>query len=50
MENDGKLQKMEVDYASTVDEKLPECEKLAKVYIKDVNVFCGPFKSSFYIT
>ncbi|XP_050393713.1 26S proteasome non-ATPase regulatory subunit 12 [Patella vulgata] len=27
---DGKLQKMEVDYSSTVDEKLPKCEKLAK--------------------
>ena len=26
-----KLQKMEVDYSSTVDEKLPKCEKLAKV-------------------
>jgi len=24
-------QKMEVDYSSTVDEKLPKCEKLAKV-------------------
>ncbi|ESP03883.1 hypothetical protein LOTGIDRAFT_212047 [Lottia gigantea] len=27
---DGKLQKMDVDYSSTVDEKLPKCEKLAK--------------------
>ena len=25
--------KMEVDYSSTVDEKIPECEKLAKVRI-----------------
>ena len=28
---DEKQQKMEVDYSSTVDEKLPKCEKLAKV-------------------
>ncbi|XP_022313454.1 26S proteasome non-ATPase regulatory subunit 12-like [Crassostrea virginica] len=27
---DEKQQKMEVDYSSTVDEKLPKCEKLAK--------------------
>ena len=31
MADDGKLVKMEVDYSSTVDEKVPECEKLAKV-------------------
>ena len=31
MADEGKLQKMEVDYTSTVDEKLPEVEKLAKV-------------------
>jgi hypothetical protein len=30
---DEKQQKMEVDYSSTVDEKLPKCEKLAKVCI-----------------
>lgn len=29
--NDGRIQKMEVDYSSTVDEKVPQCEKLAKV-------------------
>lgn len=29
---DEKQQKMEVDYSSTVDEKLPKCEKLAKVH------------------
>ena len=32
---DGKLQKMEVDYSSTVDEKIPECEKLSKVTFID---------------
>jgi 26S proteasome regulatory subunit N5 len=26
----GRIVKMEVDYASTCDEKIPECEKLAK--------------------
>ncbi len=31
MGDDGRLQKMEVDYSSTCDEKIPECEKLAKV-------------------
>ena len=28
----GKLVKMEVDYSGTVTEKLPVCEKLAKVF------------------
>ena len=28
--NDGRLQKMEMDYSTTVDERLPICEKLAK--------------------
>ena len=28
---DTQPQKMEIDYSSTVDEKLPKCEKLAKV-------------------
>ncbi|XP_041363009.1 26S proteasome non-ATPase regulatory subunit 12-like [Gigantopelta aegis] len=27
---EGRLQRMDVDYSSTVDEKLPKCEKLAK--------------------
>ncbi|XP_071107256.1 26S proteasome non-ATPase regulatory subunit 12-like [Haliotis cracherodii] len=27
---EGRIQKMEVDYSSTVDEKLPKCEKLVK--------------------
>ena len=31
MADEGKLEKMEVAYGSTVDEKIPECEKLAKV-------------------
>jgi hypothetical protein len=30
----GRLLKMEVDYSSTVDQKIPICEKLAKVWIK----------------
>lgn len=29
--SDGKIVKMEIDYSSTVDQRLPECEKLAKV-------------------
>ncbi|GAB1600228.1 26S proteasome non-ATPase regulatory subunit 12-like [Argonauta hians] len=28
--SDGRVQKMEVDYSSTVDEKIPKCEKMAK--------------------
>jgi hypothetical protein len=35
MENTGttteQSKKMEVDYSATVDEKIPKCEKLAKV-------------------
>ena len=29
---DGRLQKMEVDYSTTVDEKIPQCEQLTKVW------------------
>ena len=29
-----KVQKMEVDYSTTVDAKIPECEALAKVLLK----------------
>lgn len=29
--NEDRVQKMEVDYSSTVEEKLPKCEKIAKV-------------------
>lgn len=29
--SDGKIVKMDVDYSSTVDQRLPECEKMAKV-------------------
>lgn len=29
--SDGKIVKMEVDYSSTVDQRVPECEKMAKV-------------------
>lgn len=28
---DGRIVKMEVDYSATVDQRLPECEQLAKV-------------------
>uniref|UniRef100_A0A8C5NAX7 PCI domain-containing protein n=1 Tax=Gouania willdenowi TaxID=441366 RepID=A0A8C5NAX7_GOUWI len=28
--SDGKIVKMEVDYSATVDQRLPECEKMAK--------------------
>ena len=31
MADDGRLKKMEVDYSSTVDDKIPEADKLAKV-------------------
>jgi len=31
MSGEGKLERMEVDYSSTVDEKIPECAQLAKV-------------------
>lgn len=30
--SEDRVQKMEVDYSSTVDEKVPKCEKLAKVH------------------
>lgn len=33
----GKLIKMEVDYSSTVDEKIPICEKLAEVILDIFN-------------
>lgn len=29
--SDGKVVKMEVDYSATVDQRLPECEKMVKV-------------------
>lgn len=29
--SDGKIVKMEIDYSATVDQRLPECEKMAKV-------------------
>lgn len=28
---DGRIVKMEVDYSATVDQRLPECERLAQV-------------------
>jgi len=33
MADEGRLQRMEVDYASAVDEKLVDTEKLAKVEV-----------------
>ena len=30
---DGRIQKMEVDYSTTVDEKIPKCEQLTKVLL-----------------
>ena len=41
MANEGKLEQMDVDYSSTVDEKIPECEKLAKVnlFFNIIDVF-----------
>jgi len=29
---EDRVQKMEVDYSSAIEEKIPKCEKLAKVY------------------
>lgn len=29
--SDGKIVKMEIDYSATVDQRLPECDKMAKV-------------------
>lgn len=29
--SDGKIVKMEIDYSATVDQRIPECEKMAKV-------------------
>ncbi len=34
MSGDGRLEKMEVDYSTTCDEKIPECETLAKVSLQ----------------
>ena len=31
MVNEGKLEHMDIDYSSTVDETIPKCEQLAKV-------------------
>lgn len=37
--DNGKIVKMEVDYSSTVTEKLPVCEKLAKVWANALKCF-----------
>ena len=34
---DGRIQKMEVDYSSTADEKIPQAENLAKVMLKIIS-------------
>lgn len=39
--NDGRIQKMEVDYTASVDEKIPQCEALAKVYCYKITFFCN---------
>ena len=41
MAHEGKLVVMDVDYSSTVDEKVAECEKLAKV--------CNPYANDFIV-
>ncbi len=33
--SDGRIVKMEVDYSATVDQRLPECEKIAKVSVNE---------------
>lgn len=44
---DGRIQKMDVDYSTTVDEKVPKCEQLTKVMTDDEamilwpNLFCN---------
>lgn len=35
MADEGKLQKMEVDYSATVDEKIPQCAQTAKVWFHE---------------
>lgn len=38
MADEGKLQKMEVDYSATVDEKIPQCSETAKVSVQKKKV------------
>lgn len=33
--SDGRIVKMEVDYSATVDERIPECEKMASVSVNE---------------
>lgn len=33
--SDGRIVKMEVDYSVTVDQRLPECEKMARVSVNE---------------
>lgn len=33
--SDGRIVKMEVDYTATVDQRLPECEIMAKVSVNE---------------
>ena len=47
---EDRVQKMEVDYSSTVDEKVPKCEKLAKVNIDLYTyVCCNIFKRGEFV-
>lgn len=58
--SDGKIVKMEVDYSSTVDQRLPECEKMAKVSLKEATAgwvmvhqyHCGSIQANidFFVT
>ena len=41
MADDGKLKKMEVDYSATVDEKIPDADRLAKVRLFKFAWFSG---------
>lgn len=38
---DGRIVKMEVDYSATVDQRLPECERLAQVRGRGKGRRCG---------
>lgn len=33
--SDGRMVKMEIDYSATVDQRLPECEKMARVSVNE---------------
>jgi hypothetical protein len=37
--SEGKITKMEVDYSATVDQILPECQEMAKVFNNGIFLF-----------